>query len=55
MKVTIFQPHGNKVDIHVSFKISSTESNVLSESKPQYKNAKEAAKQLGLDFEEGNS
>ncbi len=47
-----FAPHGNKVDIQVSFKISSTESNVLSESKPQYKNAKEAAKQLGLEFNE---
>jgi hypothetical protein len=47
-----FAPNGNMVDIQVSFKISSTESNVLSESKPQYKNAKEAAKQLGLNFEE---
>ncbi|MGI8494507.1 MAG: DUF499 domain-containing protein [Pyrinomonadaceae bacterium] len=50
-----FAPNGNKVEIQVSFKISSTESNVLSESKPQYKNAKEAAKQLGLNFgEESN-
>lgn len=50
-----FAPNGNKVDIQVSFKISSTENNVLAESKPQYKNAKEAAKQLGLDFGEENN
>jgi len=50
-----FAPNGNKVEIQVSFKISSTENNALSESKPQYKNAKEAAKQLGLNFEEENN
>ncbi|MBS1794111.1 MAG: DUF499 domain-containing protein [Acidobacteria bacterium] len=47
-----FAPNGNKVEIQVSFKISSSESNVLTESKSQYKNAKEAAKQLGLNFDE---
>ena len=49
-----FTMNGNKVDIEVSFKIKSSESNQLTESKPQYKSAKEAAKQLGLNFEEKN-
>ena len=43
---------GNKLDIDVKFKIKSMESSPLDETKQQYKNAKEAAKQLGLDFEE---
>jgi predicted AAA+ superfamily ATPase len=47
-----FSLSGNKVDISVSFKINSNEANTLNESKPQYKSAKEAAKQLGLDFQE---
>lgn len=42
----------NKIDIEVSFKINSNPSMQLDESKQQYKSAKEAAKQLGLDFEE---
>lgn len=47
-----FSATGNKVEIEVSFKINSSESNPLTESSPQYKNAKEAAKQLGLAFSE---
>lgn len=42
----------NKIDIEVSFKINSNPSMLLDESKQQYKSAKEAAKQLGLEFEE---
>ncbi len=47
-----FATSGNKLDIEVKFKIKSTESNQIDESKQQYKAAKEAAKQLGLKFEE---
>lgn len=47
-----FTMNGNKVEVQVSFKIKSSESNQLTESNPQYKSAKEAAKQLGLHFEE---
>lgn len=47
-----FTMNGNKVEIQVSFKIKSSESNQLTESNPQYKSAKEAAKQLGLQFDE---
>jgi predicted AAA+ superfamily ATPase len=47
-----FATKGNKVEIHVGFKISSSESNVLTESNQQYKSAKEAAKQLGLVFKD---
>lgn len=43
---------GNKLDIEVKFKVKSTESSPIDETKQQYKSAKEAAKQLGLDFEE---
>jgi predicted AAA+ superfamily ATPase len=50
-----FSLSGNKVDINVSFKINSNDANVLNASKPQYKSAKEAAKQLGLNFEEDPS
>lgn len=50
--ITPFAMSGNKLDIDVKFKIKSTESSPLDETKQQYKNAKEAAKQLGLDFEE---
>jgi len=42
----------NNIEIEVSFKISSTPKMQIDESKQQYKSAKEAAKQLGLDFEE---
>lgn len=43
---------GNKIEIQVSFKITSTENDPLTEAKQTYKNAKEAAKQLGLNFDE---
>jgi hypothetical protein len=42
----------NHIEIEVSFKISSTPNMQIDESRQQYKSAKEAAKQLGLDFEE---
>lgn len=42
----------NNIEIEVSFKISSTPNMQIDESKQQYKSAKEAAKQLGLDFGE---
>lgn len=47
-----FTQSGNKVDIEVKFKMHSTEANPLHDAKQQYKSAKEAAKQLGLDFDE---
>ena len=47
-----FTMSGNKLYIEVKFKIKSTESNPIDESRQQYKSAKESAKQLGLDFEE---
>jgi hypothetical protein len=50
--ITPFAMSGNKLDIDVKFKVKSTESSPLDETKQQYKSAKEAAKQLGLDFEE---
>jgi predicted AAA+ superfamily ATPase len=50
--ITPFAMSGNKLDIEVKFKIKSNESSPLDETKQQYKSAKEAAKQLGLDFEE---
>ena len=50
--VSPFAMSGNKLDIEVKFKIKSTEGSPLDETKQQYKNAKEAAKQLGLDFVE---
>lgn len=43
---------GHKIEIDVSFKIKSTESSPITENKQQYKSAKEAAKQLGLNFRE---
>ena len=46
-----FAPNGNKVEVQVNFKIISVEDNPLTESKQHYKSAKEAAKQLGLNFE----
>ncbi len=50
--ITPFAMSGNKLDIEVKFKIKSSESSPLDETKQQYKSAKEAAKQLGLNFEE---
>ncbi|AEI50619.1 DUF499 domain-containing protein [Runella slithyformis] len=50
--ITPFAMNGNRIEIEVKFKIKSSESNPIDESKPQYKSAKEAAKQLGLNFEE---
>jgi hypothetical protein len=50
--ITPFAMYGNKIDIEVSFKINSNTASQLDESKQQYKNAKEAARQLGLGFEE---
>jgi len=46
---------GNKIEIEIKFKIKSNASNPIDESKPQYKSAKEAAKQLGLNFSEDPS
>jgi hypothetical protein len=45
-----FASNGNKIDIEISFKIHSSEASPLNESVVQYKNAKESAKQLNLDF-----
>jgi hypothetical protein len=53
--ITPFAMLGNKLDIEVKFKIKSNDSSQLDETKPQYKSAKEAAKQLGLNFEEEES
>ena len=50
--VAPFAPNGNKVEIQVSFKVNSAENNLLTASHPQYKSAKEAAKQLGLTLTE---
>lgn len=50
--ITPFAMSGNKIDIEVSFKINSNAGSQLDESKQQYKNAKEAARQLGLNFNE---
>ena len=44
--------NGNKIEIEVKFKIKSSEGSPLGEGKQQYKSAKEAAKQLGLNLEE---
>jgi hypothetical protein len=43
---------GNKIHIEVSFKITSTDASPIDETRQQYKSAKEAARQLGLKFEE---
>jgi hypothetical protein len=50
--ITPFALNSNKIEIEVKFKIKSTEASQLDETKQQYKSAKEASKQLGLDFEE---
>jgi hypothetical protein len=50
--ITPFAMSGNNLDIEVKFKVKSTDTSQLDETKQQYKSAKEAAKQLGLNFEE---
>jgi Protein of unknown function (DUF499) len=50
--ITPFAMNGNKIEIEVKFKIKSSEGSPLDEGKQQYKSAKEAAKQLGLNLEE---
>ncbi|WP_431215160.1 ATP-binding protein [Puia sp. P3] len=50
--ITPFAMSGNKIEIEVSFKIKSNTGSPIDESKQQYKSSKEAAKQLGLRFEE---
>jgi hypothetical protein len=50
--ITPFAMLGNRIEIEVSFKIKSTSSSPLDESKQQYKSAKEAARQLSLNFDE---
>ena len=50
--ISPFVQSGNKIEIEVSFKINSTQSSPLDESKQLYKNAKESVKQLGLSLEE---
>ncbi len=50
--ITPFAMSGNKIDIEVSFKIYSNAGSPIDESKQQYKSAKEAARQLKLDFNE---
>jgi hypothetical protein len=50
--ITPFAMCGNKIDIEVSFKINSNTASPIDESKQQYKSAKEAARQLGLGFDE---
>ena len=50
--ITPFAMNGNKIEIEVNFKIKSNAGSPIDESKQQYKSAKEAAKQLGLKFDE---
>lgn len=50
--ITPFAMNGNKIEIEVNFKIKSNTGSPIDESKQQYKSAKEAAKQLGLNFDE---
>ena len=50
--ITPFAMNGNKIDIEVKFRIKGNSGNPIGESNQQYKSAKEAAKQLGLRFEE---
>ncbi len=42
----------NNVEIRIEIKGKTTEANPINENSPQYKIAKESAKQLGLNFEE---
>lgn len=50
--ITPLAMNGYKIDIEMKFKIKFSVTNQLDESTQQYKSAKEAAKQLGLNFEE---
>ena len=50
--ITPFAMNGNKIEIEVNLKIKSSSASPIDESKQQYKSAKEAAKQLGLNFKE---
>jgi len=50
--ITPFAMNGNKIEIKVDFKIKASTVAPIDDSKQQYKSAKEAAKQLGLNFEE---
>jgi len=50
--ITPFASVGNKIEIEVSFKVKSNFGSPINENAPQYKSAKESAKQLGLNFEE---
>jgi intergrase/recombinase len=50
--VSPFVMNAYKMEIEVSFKIKSSESNPIDETKQLYKNAKEAAQQLNLNFKE---
>lgn len=50
--ITPFAMSGNKIDIEVKFKIKAVDGSPIDESKQQYKSAKEASKQLGLNFDE---
>lgn len=50
--ITPFTLNGNKVEIEMKFRIKSSDSSPLDESKQQYKSAKESASQLGLNFEQ---
>ena len=47
-----FTMSGYKVDIDVKFTVRSSAASKLTENTPQYKSAREAARQLGLDFGE---
>ncbi len=50
--ITPFAMNGNKIEIEVSFTIKASQGSPINESKQQYKSAKEAARQLGLNFTE---
>jgi hypothetical protein len=50
--ITPFGLSGNKIEIQIAFKILASEGSPLDDAKQQYKSAKEAAKQLGLKFDE---
>ena len=50
--ITPFAMNGNKLEIEISFRISSTNSSPLDGNKNLVKNAKEAARQLGLNVDE---
>ena len=50
--ISPFAMSGNKIEIEVKFRIKSTTSSPLDETKQQYKSAKESARQLGLNFDE---